>query len=513
MSTAEDYAEEILHGPAGPQIGAFLDFDGTLIDGFSVNEFVLNRLRHRELMPRDLVRGVLGTSPLGAYRLARAGIGKETCDRDLRAVYEFALALLSGRTETELLQFGRRVLWEGLAGKLRKDAWTLVQAHQRMGHSVVLLSAATRYQVAPLADHLGIEHVLCSPLETLDGRLTGRLGGPPLRGPVKAQAVDAFAAEHGIELTLSHAYADSLDDIPFLETAGRSCVVNPGKELSRAAAEHGWHVLHMDGRPVPSPITFARSVAAGGGMLTGVGTGLGTVLVGADRRRAAELGLRFGSDLCLGLAGVRLRVTGEENLWLHRPAVFLVNHQSPLDAPIVSRLLERGYTGFAKKEARRFPVLAQAAEFLEMVFVDRGSAARTPEVIDSAVRRLAAGLSLAIAPEGSRSLTPSPGPFKKGAFLVAKRAGVPVVPIVIRNSGQLMWRNAKTIRPGVVEVVVHDPIDVGSWKVRDFGRKVEEVRRLYIDTLSRWQEIPAPDEADPAAGEPAPAMAAESGEE
>ena len=71
--------------------------------------------------------------------------------------------------------------------------------------------------------------------------------------------------------------------------------------------------------------------------------------------------------------------------------------------------------------------------------------------------KLADGVSIAIAPEGTRSLSDRLGPFKKGAFHIAMQAGVPIVPIVIRNAGELMWRNSFWLRPGTVDVRVLEP--------------------------------------------------------
>ena len=103
-----------------------------------------------------------------------------------------------------------------------------------------------------------------------------------------------------------------------------------------------------------------------------------------------------------------------------------------------------------------------------------------------AKERLAAGTSIAIAPEGTRSFTPQIGEFKKGAFHLAMQAGVPIVPIVIRNAGELMWRDARTARPGTVEVVVHPPIETTGWTKPDLDAAVNDVQRLYQETLEQW---------------------------
>jgi len=453
MTAAVDASiREVLGGPEGPRIAAFFDFDGTLVDGLPAGGFPPARLPSR-------------------VRRLRSRSDPRT---------------LAGRREEELVQAGERAFTGGLAGRLRREAWALVQAHRRMGHTLVLVSCVTRYQVAPLARALGIEHILCTTLETAEGVITGRLTGPPLRGPAKAEAVREFAAAHDIDLESSHGYADAFDDLPFLEALGRPCAINPAPELSQVAAWYGWPTLALGRRRHPEPLALVRSLAAAyGGALVGAGTGLGIALQGSDRRRAGEDALMMASEAFLRIAGARLRVEGREHLWSSRPAVFVFNHQSALDIPVVLRLMERDYSSFAKAELAKIPGLAHAFRAIDVTFVDRAAAVALDgrDLVGSAVKQLNQGISLLIAPEGTRSLTPMPGPFKKGAFLIARRAGVPVVPIVIANAGQLMWRNARTVRAGQIDVTVHRPIDVATWKPGEFRARVEDVRKFYVDTL------------------------------
>ena len=100
----------------------------------------------------------------------------------------------AGRSEDELAELGERLFVQGIAGSLYPEAWRLVTAHLRAGHTVVLASSATRFQVEPAARALGVEHVLVSPVEIVDGICTGRAGGPLLWRAGKAQAVQTFAA-------------------------------------------------------------------------------------------------------------------------------------------------------------------------------------------------------------------------------------------------------------------------------------------------------------------------------
>jgi putative phosphoserine phosphatase/1-acylglycerol-3-phosphate O-acyltransferase len=181
-------------------------------------------------------------------------------------------------------------------------------------------------------------------------------------------------------------------------------------------------------------------------------------------------------------------VSGEEHLWSQRPAVFVFNHQSLLDAIVVLSLLRRDFTGVAKAEAKKMPLFGQLFQLADVAFVERGNTAQAREALAPAVDRLKAGTSLALAPEGTRSPTPHPGRFKKGAFHMAMQAGVPMVPIVLENTGELMWRFDRSLRPGTVRAVVHPPIDTSGWRVETMNEHVAQVRGLFLETLGLAEE-------------------------
>jgi putative phosphoserine phosphatase/1-acylglycerol-3-phosphate O-acyltransferase len=124
----------------------------------------------------------------------------------------------------------------------------------------------------------------------------------------------------------------------------------------------------------------------------------------------------------------------------------------------------------------------------DFAFVDRADGQQSRDALDGARQRLAAGTSIVIAPEGTRSYSPQVGRFKKGAFHLAMQAGVPIVPIVIRNAGELMWRGATFMNEGTVDVAVLEPIPTHDWTLDDLDKRVAEVRQLYVDTLDDWPE-------------------------
>jgi putative phosphoserine phosphatase / 1-acylglycerol-3-phosphate O-acyltransferase len=470
-----DAVANVLTGEKGPHVGAFFDFDGTVIQGYSAGDFYGHRLRRFEI---GLVE---------AARTIALGLRGVTTEADFERFAALGFAGFAGRHQDELDTLGERLFVRHIAGRVYPEAWQLIRAHERMGHTIAIASSASRFQVEPAARALGVEHVLCTPLEVGDdGVLSGRADGPTLWREGKAQAVRAFAAEHGIDLDSSYAYSNGDEDIPFLSTAGQPHATNPGTALLAHSTAHGWPVLRFAPRGRPPLIQVARTVAAYGGITTAMGTGLAVGLLNQDRQTGLDVMMTLAGELALGLAGVRVNVIGEQNLWSQRPAVFLFNHQSQLDMPILCRLLRRQITAVAKQELASHPLLGPAFRAAGVAFIDRAGETGPKAALAPAVEKLTAGTSVLIAPEGTRSLTPALGEFKRGAFHLARQARVPVVPIVIRNAGALMWRDAATIRPGTVDIVVHEPISTTGWTARTVGRHADDVRQLYLDTLANW---------------------------
>jgi putative phosphoserine phosphatase / 1-acylglycerol-3-phosphate O-acyltransferase len=467
--------DEVDRSPDGPTVGAFFDFDGTLIYGFSAVALQVARLRRRDVSPPEVVHALI------------TGVGLVLGQADYDAVVSILGRAWRGRPVDEIDELGRRLFKKKLAGRVYPEARALVAAHQRKGHTLVLASSALSFQVEAMAADLDIEHVLCTRFEVADGKLTGRLAGPHLWGAGKRHAVVTLAAEQGIDLAASFAYADGSEDAELLEVVGHPRATNPTRGLERTARDRGWPVHRFAGRGPATPELVVRHVAAIGGFLAATATGIGLGLLNRSRADAVNTMVSVGSDVSLGLADIRLDVIGEEHLWSHRPAVFLFNHQSSVDALLLMALLRRDVTAVAKKELAANPIVRLAGMLADAVFIDRADSAGAIDALRPLVERaLARGKSLAVAPEGTRSGTGRLGPFKKGAFRLAMAGGVPVVPIVLRNAGDVWPLGTPVMRPGTVDVVVHAPIPTAEWTDADLDARIAEVRRLYLETLADW---------------------------
>ena len=144
LSTARPWTEQQLiadveAGPQGPRVGSFFDFDGTLIDGYSLSAFARHHLRSLQIAPADLGRMLL------------TGLHGVTTEEDFERFTVLSMRAWAGRSEDELAELGERLFVQAISGSLYPEAWRLVQAHQRAGHTIVLASSATRFQVEPAA--------------------------------------------------------------------------------------------------------------------------------------------------------------------------------------------------------------------------------------------------------------------------------------------------------------------------------------------------------------------------
>jgi len=471
----DELIDRIKMGPGGPKVAAFFDFDGTLIQGYSAGALMAHRARNFELGPDEFVRTML------------AALGGPLDEAAFKELMLQGIRGWVGRTDDDLLELGEQLFSSEIAGALFHGAWRLVRAHQNRGHTVVIATSATRMQVEPMARELDIEHVLCTQLETKHGVLTGGIAGRPPWGEGKQAAVRDFARRARIPLKNCHAYANGDEDVPLLDSVGFPHPVNPGSVLARHATERGWPVVRFRTRRSQfHPMSLVRTTGLFGGFAAAVGAGAVAGALTYDRRGGMDVATSLFGRLAGQLGNVRIDVIGEEHT-THRPAVFFINHQSTLiDALVTSQVVQRGFTVVAKAEVKKVPVLGQLLTLADIAFVDRSNTAKAISAMQPAVDRLRKGVSIAMSPEGTRSLSPRIGSFKKGGFHLARDARVPIVPIVIRNAGEIMWRNAKVAQEGTIEVVVHEPLPTADWTKADLDEWVLRMRQLYIDTLDDW---------------------------
>src|SRR5437016_13248360 len=192
----------------------------------------------------------------------------------------------------------------------------------------------------------------------------------------------------------------------------------------------------------------------------------------------------WGARTWLRLTGVKVRVTGQEHLDPKQTYVFVSNHRSYLDAAPLFAYTGRRMGMVGQKELLKAPILGYGMGFVNVIAIDRSNRERAVESIQEATRRLRAGIGFGVCPEGTRARPGEMLPFKKGAFHMAVVAGVPVVPMAIRNSDQLMGKGTGEAWPGTIEMVMLKPVET-SWVSSDddLRKLVEQVQAMIMKEL------------------------------
>ena len=473
MKPTDHLTHRIDRAPRGRRVAAFFDFDRTLIAGFSAGAFVREWVGSGRASAADVAQAAAA-----AAQFQMGGIG-------FSDFVTRSMVMLRGLDLPTCEQISESIYRDALATAVYPEARALVESHREHGHTVAIVSSATRFQIEPVARDLGIDHVLCTEVVVEDGRLTGDVVHPTCYGEGKATAGRQFAEERGIDLVESYFYTDSDEDLPLLEIVGRPRPVNANRRLSAIAARRGWPQENFGSRGTPGAVDLLRTSLAVGSMVPSFLLGAPAALLDADLREGMNLAASTWGELGTALAGVRVRVDGEEHLWSHRPAVFIFNHQSALDTLLVCKLLRRDFVGIGKREIRDYPLLGALFALAGTVFIDRLNSTEAVRALEPAVATLSEGTSIVIAPEGTRSLTPRLGKFKKGAFHLAMQAGVPIVPVVFHNALDALPKHALVVRPATVDVTVLEPIATDGWTRESLDDRIAEVHARFRETLGQ----------------------------
>ena len=181
------------------------------------------------------------------------------------------------------------------------------------------------------------------------------------------------------------------------------------------------------------------------------------------------------------MAGVRWKLIGLEQLPMTSNYIFMSNHVSNIDPPLLIPLLPRRVTVMVKKELFKLPILGRAMRMADFVPIDRSNRDAAIGSVREAATIVRKGLDLVVFPEGTRSPDGRLLPFKKGSFYLAMDTGVPIVPVTILGTEELLPKGSVLARPGKVSIVFHSPIDPKGFTDRD--ELVEAVRASVASAL------------------------------
>jgi 1-acyl-sn-glycerol-3-phosphate acyltransferase len=194
---------------------------------------------------------------------------------------------------------------------------------------------------------------------------------------------------------------------------------------------------------------------------------------------------RFWAWLILILGGVAVRVHGLDRLDQRQRYLFLVNHQSNVDIPV----LVQSFPGFqlrwlAKKELLWVPFLGWAMWAGKHIAVNRSDSGAALRTLRRAKRHMESGISVVVFPEGTRGTDGRLLPFKRGGFLLAAKTRTPIVPVAIIGSGKVLPKGGWRVRPGIVEVHVSEPITMTDRRPGSLAALADQVQRIIEEKLA-----------------------------
>lgn len=192
----------------------------------------------------------------------------------------------------------------------------------------------------------------------------------------------------------------------------------------------------------------------------------------------------FGARNWLRLSGSKVHVSGSEHLEPKQTYVFISNHRSYLDTATLFAYTGRRLGVLAKKELLNVPILGYGMGFVNIMAIDRSNRERARQTVEAAITRIRSGRSFAVFAEGTRARPGEFLPFKKGAFYMAAQAGVPIVPVAIKNTDKLMGKGTGEARQGTIEMVMLPPISTAGYATDEEVKKlVDRVHSLIGEEL------------------------------
>ncbi len=213
--------------------------------------------------------------------------------------------------------------------------------------------------------------------------------------------------------------------------------------------------------------------------------GLAAIVVSLFSRtgNGAHIIGRWWSKSILRISGIKINTKGLENLLPDKPLVFMCNHQSNFDILVLFSALPAQFRWIAKAELFKIPIFGQAMRGAGYISIERKDRRKAIMSLRKAAERIRSGVSVMIFPEGTRSPDGNIGEFKKGGFVLAFDAGVPITPIVLNGTWSIMSKDSFRIKPGNVTLSVLPAVNVADYGKADKLKLIEDVRGKILDAF------------------------------
>jgi 1-acyl-sn-glycerol-3-phosphate acyltransferase len=180
----------------------------------------------------------------------------------------------------------------------------------------------------------------------------------------------------------------------------------------------------------------------------------------------------------LVVSRIKVTVEGLSNIDARRPYIYMPNHQSNFDIPVLLGHLTVQFRWLAKAELFKIPIFGRAMRKAGYISIDRNNRRSAIESLQVAAEKIKQGVSVLIFPEGTRSRDGTIRPFKKGGFVTAIDSGVPIIPVIIQGTRAIMTKGKFRMNPGHIRMLIHEPIDTSGYTRETKEALMERVRRV-----------------------------------
>ena len=202
-----------------------------------------------------------------------------------------------------------------------------------------------------------------------------------------------------------------------------------------------------------------------------------------SRRKGPTQVMRTWARTLMILYGVKVEIQGLHHVDQARPVIYMPNHASMVDIPVLIYALPVDLRFIFKKSLLYVPVFGQAIQFMGMVPIDRANMGKATESLKNAGRQIRAGSHVLVFPEGTRTRTGKLLNFKKGGFYLAIQEQIDIVPISINNSQAIGGVNSLLVNRGEVQVTIHPPIHIAAYSLEDRHELIKAVRGAIYSGL------------------------------
>lgn len=189
------------------------------------------------------------------------------------------------------------------------------------------------------------------------------------------------------------------------------------------------------------------------------------------------------SKLIVKVSGSKVNVTGLSNIPKDETVLFVANHQSNFDIPIIMSAIDVPKGFIAKKELEKVPLISLWMKYIRCIFMDRSNLRKSAEAIVDGINILKSGYSMVIFPEGTRSKGGTTHEFKAGSFKLAIKAKVKIVPVTIDGSYKILEANNNRIKASNVNLIIHEPIDVTCLSTEEQANLHDLVQNIVLSPL------------------------------